>query len=122
MAKILTICPVCGKKLSVKQLKCHSCGTEINGDFEMDDLFRLSKEQLDFIKIFIKNEGNITEVGKEIGISYPTVKSKLRNAIKAMGYNVKSKEISKEAILEKIENGEISVEEATKILKEGSYE
>ncbi len=123
MAKILTVCPVCGKKLSVEKLKCHSCGIEINGDFEMDDLFRLSKEQLDFIKIFIKNEGNITEVGKELGISYPTVKSKLRNVIQAMGYNVKSKDyVSKEAILEKIEKGELTVDEAAKLLKEGFYE
>ncbi len=122
MPRIITVCPVCGKKMSVEKLKCHSCGTTINGDFEMDDLFRLSKDQLDFVKVFIKNEGNITEVGKELGISYPTVKSKLRNVIKAMGYNVKSKGISKEVILEKIENGEISVEEATKMLKEGDYE
>jgi hypothetical protein len=124
MAKLITVCPVCGKKLSVEKLKCHSCGLEIKGDFEMDDLFRLSDEQLDFVKIFIKNEGNITEVGKELGISYPTVKSKLRNVIKAMGYSVKSSKdyVSKDLILQKVENGEITVEEAAKILKEGSYE
>lgn len=124
MAKLITVCPVCGKKLSVENLKCHSCGLEIKGDFEMDDLFRLSKEQLDFVKVFIKNEGNITEVGKELGISYPTVKSKLRNVIEAMGYSVKSSKeyINKDLILQKVENGEITVEEAAKMLKEGSYE
>ena len=115
-------CPVCDGELIITGLQCDHCKTEIKGKFDLDVFFNLDSEQLEFLKIFIKARGNIKEVEKEMGISYPTVRSKLDKLIEDLGYNAADSpddnvaEKRKE-ILDRLENGEISVEEASKMLK-----
>lgn len=123
--RILTSCPVCGGELHVKELKCDNCSTEYRGDFEICDICRLSRDQIDFIKIFIKNQGNIKGVEKDLGISYPTVKNKLSSIIKVLGFEVEIDNIEEEdtepermEILEKLNKGDLSSEEALKLLKD----
>jgi len=43
----------------------------------MDELFKLTPEQMDFVKLFLKKRGNLSEVQKELGLSYPTVRNRL---------------------------------------------
>lgn len=122
--KIVSICPVCGNKMYITALKCSNCHTEVIGDFELDELFKLNEKQLEFVKVFIRNRGNIKEVEKELGISYPTVRNKLDEIIRALGYRVeKTDEIAekRKEILSKLENGEISSDEAIKLLKSLEY-
>lgn len=116
---VLGTCPVCSNKLKVTRLKCGNCKTVIEGEFELDKFNYLSKEQKYFVEIFIKNRGNIKELEKELGISYPTVRRNLDQVIEALGYNVKAEEpaVNKKEILDKLSKGEISSEEALKILK-----
>ena len=118
--KVLTSCPVCGQHLAIKELKCVGCGTEYRGDFEICDICRLPQDQIDFIKIFIKNQGNIKGVEKDLNISYPTVKNKLSKVIKELGFEIQieieeaEEELEKErnAILAKLESGELTSDEA----------
>ena len=122
--KILGKCPVCNGKIVITTLKCVDCETEIRGNFELDDFFKLSDEQLIFVKTFIRNRGNIKEVEKELGISYPTVRNKLDEVIESMGYKIeKNAAVTKrrKEILFKLENGEISSDEAIRLLKELDY-
>jgi hypothetical protein len=116
-------CPVCGEKLSITRLNCSKCATTIEGHFHPCEFCRLPDDDLEFIKIFIKCRGNIKDVEKEMGISYPTVRGKLDNAIKALGFEIPSKESIKEneekksarnEILNLLSQGEISAAEATK--------
>jgi len=67
-------CPVCNSTLEIKEYHCPKCDTTIRGNFEVGDLASLSAAQQEFVKIFICNQGNIKEVEKALGISYPTVK------------------------------------------------
>lgn len=117
---VLGTCPVCAAKLEVKTLKCNDCETEIHGHFKLDKFNYLSKEEKYFIEIFVKNRGNIKEIEKDLGISYPTVKKNLEAVINALGYGDTSdhENLNKEQILEKLSNGEISSEEAMKMIKE----
>jgi hypothetical protein len=117
---VLGTCPVCASKLEVKTLKCNDCHTEINGHFKLDKFNYLSKEEKYFIEIFVKNRGNIKEIEKDLGISYPTVKKNLEAVIEALGYgeNSNSENLTKEEILEKLSKGEISSEDAMKMIKE----
>ncbi len=120
MNKPLSICPVCGTKLMITEYTCPRCGTVIKGKFETNRLFRLNSEQLEFAVVFIKNRGNITEVGKELGISYPTVRNKLNEIIKQLGFEVKEDIKSKEErlnILRKLEAGELTVQEAIRQMR-----
>ncbi len=100
-------CPVCNSTLTISKLTCHKCSTTIEGDYKSCEFCRLPKEDLQFLKIFIKCRGNIKDVEREMGISYPTVKGKLNNLIEALGFHVTETE-SKEAIKEKQEEKEKS--------------
>ncbi len=111
-------CPNCGRKMDVVALKCPFCGTGVTGRFVIDELFGLSKEQMKFVKIFLKHRGNLSEVQKELGISYPTARNRLDEIVKSLGYDVEeSTKTGEKEILEKLKNGEISAQDAIKMLK-----
>ncbi|WP_456399361.1 DUF2089 family protein [Mesoaciditoga sp.] len=110
-------CPSCGHKMDVVALKCPVCGTGVTGKFEIDELFSLSKEQMNFVKVFLKNRGNLSEVQKELGISYPTARNRLDEIVKALGYDVKEDKIDEREVLEKLKSGEISASEAISMLR-----
>lgn len=114
---MITVCPNCGSQLHITGLKCPDCGTGITGDFAMDELFKLSPEQLDFVKLFLKKRGNLSEVQKELGLSYPTVRNRLENVLKTLGYDVQE-EINEWEILEQLKEGSMDAETALRILKE----
>jgi len=117
-------CPVCKKNLEVTRLHCDHCGIKIEGSFSLCRYCRLTREQKQFIETFIKCRGNIKEVEKDLGISYPTVRSRLDDVISALGYPVKDSksEETKKKILDMLDNGEISHQEAMKLLKENRTE
>lgn len=119
-------CPVCGEKLSITKLGCPKCSTAIEGDFQPCEFCRLPEDDLEFVKVFIKCRGNIKDVEKELGISYPTVRGKLDSVIRALGYEVSARETVKESedkttarneILELLSKGEITPKEATERIK-----
>lgn len=118
--KVLSRCPVCSSRLKILKLKCSKCGTIIENDFELSNFAYLSGEQLRFLETFIKCRGNIKEVEKELGISYPTVRAKLDEVIAALGYTVtKSKDTpDSKDIIDMLETGEITAEQALNMLKE----
>lgn len=88
--KAPTRCPVCNKELTISRLSCDHCNTKLEGDFTTCKFCKLPVAQLDFIEVFIKCRGNIKDVEKELGISYPTVRNRLDEAIHALGYSVGS--------------------------------
>lgn len=118
--RVLNRCPVCSSKLKITRLKCSNCGTIIENDFELSNLSYLNTEQLKFMEIFIKCRGNIKEVEKELGISYPTVRAKLDEVIAALGYTVTRPKdlLDSKDIIDMLEKGEISAEQAINMLKE----
>lgn len=120
MYKLLSHCPVCSNKLKAIKLKCNHCNTIIDNEFQLSKFDYLSNEQLYFIETFIKCRGNIKEVEKELGISYPTVRAKLDEVIKNLGYPVKETKVKEDRndVLTALENGDISVDEAINKLKE----
>ena len=114
--EIIGIYPVCGEKLHVTQLSCCQCGTQISGDFALSKFNALSREELAFAETFLRVQGSIREMEKELGISYPTVKKNLETIIRKMGFEVKKKSAQQE-MLEKIRNGELTVDEAITQIK-----
>lgn len=118
-------CPVCGQKTEVTAISCSGCGTKIEGHFTLCRFCSLTEEQKSFIETFIKCRGNIKEVEKELGISYPTVKNRLEDAANALGYDSNQQcgfngtDLSdyRKDILDRLNNGEISIEEALNCLQ-----
>ncbi|KUO70377.1 MAG: hypothetical protein APF81_19480 [Desulfosporosinus sp. BRH_c37] len=119
-------CPVCDHEMKISKLTCTYCPTKIEGEFSSCKFCRLPAEQLIFMEAFVKCRGNIKEVEKELGISYPTVRSRLDSVIEALGYgmdkervpenekvNSQEESLRRQGILEALERGEISAQEAT---------
>ena len=117
--QVLGKCPICDDELHVSTLSCDNCKTNIEGKFDLCKFCKLTNEQQSFVEIFIKSRGNIKEIEKEMGISYPTVRSKLENVIEALGYSPKYEEpkVNKKEVLEQLSKGEITSEEAVKLLQ-----
>lgn len=76
-----TICPSCSSQLNVKSLVCQRCQTEIQGQYELPLLARLSTDDEDFVLEFIKASGSLKEMAKLLGLSYPTVRNRLDEII-----------------------------------------
>ena len=118
MHPLIHECPICDHDLIVTKLHCRNCDTGIEGQFSPGHFDGLSPEQLQFAEIFIRCEGKINRVGEELDVSYPTVRTRLQDLIKAMGYEVKEEAppaadpIDRKAILGELAQGTISAEEA----------
>ena len=121
-------CPVCGDTLAVTRLNCPSCDTSIEGRFQFSRLERLTPEQLGFVELFVSCEGKLNWVAQELKVSYPTVRSRLEEAIRAMGYEVRDAPPAEEkqrateqrqAILDDLAAGRISPDDAIRQLRQG---
>jgi hypothetical protein len=112
-------CPICGKEMIIRKLECPDCKITIEGEFWVSRLASLSKEEMEFLELFLKTRGNVREMERILKISYPTVRSKLDNILKNLG--LISEEEPKDKIrwiIDKLEKGEITVQEALKALEE----
>jgi hypothetical protein len=121
MYQVIGKCPVCGEELTVTRLHCRSCDAALEGSFNLGKFYRLTPEQLHFVETFVKCEGKITRVEEELGISYPTVRNRLHDAIRALGYEVPVEAgVSAErrkSVLEQVQAGELTPEDAVELLK-----
>ena len=115
---LISVCPVCDKQLKITKLQCIHCHTTIENEFELSTFAALSKEQLKFIETFLKCRGNIKEVEKELGVSYPTVRGKLDDIITSLGYSTtkRPEKIDQKKVILMLEKGEITAEEAIGLL------
>lgn len=121
MYQVISRCPVCNGKLKVVKLQCEKCDTAIENDFCLSKFDYLSPEDLFFAETFLICRGNIKEVEKELKISYPTVRSRLDDIIRKLGGKPNTPAQSpsrKKEILDALENGEITPEEALEQMKE----
>ena len=119
--QIIHNCPVCGSGLRVTRLRCPSCNTVIEGDFQTERLLSLNAQQRSFVLSFLRNRGNIREMEKELGISYPTVRSRLDDIIQAIdgASATKTPPLTRKQILEMLAKGEISQEDAMAMIQGG---
>ncbi|MEE9599780.1 MAG: DUF2089 domain-containing protein [Anaerolineales bacterium] len=118
-------CPICGGEVIVTQISCRDCDTTIDGRFSSRTFSQLTPEQMDFVETFVRLEGKITHMEKELGYSYPTIRKLLHDVIRALGYEPGGEEgiseLSEEerqSILEDLDTGKINYEDAMKQLKD----
>lgn len=113
-------CPSCSGKVIVTELCCDECKTSIKGGFGLPELACLNEDEDQFLKVFLSARGNIKEVERCLGISYPTVKSRLEAMLSKLGLSQLQSEVKRRRleIVEKLEKGEIAAQEAIKLLKD----
>ena len=115
--QFVTACPACRDELTVSLLTCPSCGTRVEGDFSLPPLFDLAPEDHDFLMLFLKTWGNLSEMGKIMGVSYPTIRVRYEAFLKKAGIEPSYSKNSAMEILEQLDQGEIDAKEALKRIK-----
>ena len=120
--RIVGTCPVCEDEMRVVRLRCRGCDSALDGNFELSRFLRLTPEQLNFAETFIRSRGKIKDVEVELGISYPTVVSRLDDVIIALGFeSIRDEDELQEGrsrILDDLSEGRIDAAEAAKRLRE----
>ena len=77
MIRIFEKCPACGGQITITECRCGSCQLEMRGEFRTGQFSELSDDQLTFVRVFLRARGNLSEVEKVLGVSYPTIRNKL---------------------------------------------
>jgi len=133
---VISTCPVCEGELAITRLHCRSCGTALEGEFGVGRFGRLSREQLALLESFLRSRGNLKDLERELGISYPTVRGRVEALVRALGLSDGEAPATDEpmaadapnptadddaderrAILERLSRREISAEDAAEALR-----
>jgi hypothetical protein len=83
---VIATCPVCASELSVTRLRCTDCGTTIEGEFGVGRFGRLTREQTQVLESFLRSRGNLRDMERELGISYPTVRARVEALVRSLGF------------------------------------
>ena len=132
---VISTCPVCASELAVTRLHCRQCGTTLEGEFSVGRFGRLTKEQLTLLESFLRSRGNLRDMERELGISYPTVRGRVEALVRALGFGPRDgaedpdddaasaanantdAAAARQAILERLSKGEIGAEEAATAIR-----
>jgi hypothetical protein len=127
---VISTCPVCASELAVTRLHCRSCGTTLEGDFSVGRFGRLNRDQLVLLESFLRSRGNLRDMERELGISYPTVRSRVEALVRALGFGPRADgddqdtvivetpvASTRQDILEKLARHEISAEDAATAIR-----
>jgi len=120
MARFVGACPSCETAMEVRRLECPECGVAVEGHFDAGPLARLSREQMTFVEVFLRNRGKIKDVETDLGISYPTVVARLNEVLVTLGFE--AGEDPREAerrqrVLDDLAAGRLSASEAAEQLR-----
>lgn len=128
-------CPLCDGPLVVQQIYCRQCDTTLSGTFEptvgtefadeklpvLRRFALLSTEQLNFLEAFVRSEGKLNRMQEEVGLSYPTLRLRLDEMLKTMGFTPKEEEKARDQerrqILDELQAGNISPADAMELLR-----
>lgn len=115
-------CPVCGDRLEITRLGCDECGTELSGSFSGCSFCGLGAEERDVLWVFLAGRGNIKEVQRHLGVSYPTARARVDQMLAALGIESPAQEkadrsAARSQILEALAAGEIDIDAAEDALR-----
>lgn len=132
---VIATCPVCSGELMVTRLRCGDCATTLEGEFGVGRYARLTREQVQVLESFLRSRGNLRDMERELGISYPTVRARVEALVRALGFGPRDEaetapapanpapatpeEITaaRREILERLANHELSAEEAAEAIR-----
>ena len=109
-------CPDCDKPMVLTAATCSGCGLKLEGDFEVSALGRLPEEDQVFVVAFLRHHGSIRKMEQILGISYPTVKNRIRAIVGRLDKTFAAPSPNA-LVLEQLGRGEITVDEALERLE-----
>ena len=115
-------CPVCGDQLAVTRLGCGSCGSELAGVFASCEFCALSDKDTELLRVFLGSRGNLREVEKHLGVSYPTARARFNELLVKLGLAGEPEPVAtgltREQVLAEVGSGALSPAEAQALLAE----
>lgn len=126
MNSLISKCPVCGSQLTITRLHCETCDTTIEGRFTgtVGPFAQLTPEQIQFILTFVRCEGRFNRMEDELKLSYPTIRNRLYDVIRALGYEPGKEEApvrlsaeERKRILDELDQGKITSDQAKRMLQ-----
>ena len=127
---VIATCPVCAGELTITRLHCRACGSALEGEFGVGRFGKLDREQLSLLESFLRSRGNLKEMERELGISYPTVRGRVEALVRALGFGARADADdadepaadatsgrTREEILEAVARHEISAEDAATAIR-----
>jgi len=109
-------CPVCGDQLLLTRLSCGSCSTELSGRFESCEFCALTADDRQMLKVFLASRGNMKDLERHLGVSYPTARARFDGLLQKLGIDRPAAPAANVEMLESLARGEIDVDEALKRL------
>lgn len=112
-------CPVCGGELITTRVGCRACGTELVGEFAHCDFCGLDERETEVLRVFLASRGNLREVEKHLGVSYPTARARFTELLTKLGLageEVPSTSMTREQVLSEVASGALAPEEAAALL------
>ncbi len=120
MLKLFEQCPACGGQIIITEIRCTNCHLKMQGEFTPGLFSTLSSDQLTFVRAFLRVRGNLSEMEKVLGVSYPTIRNKLEeinNVLDNAEQNPPPANGERSAILNKVASGELDAAQALEQLK-----
>ena len=118
MEKLTSKCPCCSSSMEIERLRCTSCDVAVEGRIPIPRLARLPAEDREFVELFVRSSGSLKAVAEKMGISYPTIRSRLNRIIQALEQEEDNERTIRHQILDEVEQGVIDVDEAVRRLRE----
>jgi len=112
-------CPVCGEHLAVTRLGCAACGSELAGVFAPCEFCALTTAETDMLRVFLASRGNLREVEKHLGVSYPTARARFADLLRKLGLSDEPEpepRLTRDQILAEVASGALSPGEARSLI------
>lgn len=109
-------CPVCGDRLLHTRLGCEGCGTELSGVFASCAFCALTTEDHELLRVFLSSRGNMKDLERHLGVSYPTARARYDAMLRRLGLDQPAEPDPQLEVLESLARGEIAVDEALRRL------
>jgi hypothetical protein len=110
-------CPVCGDHLATTRLGCTACGTEVSGLFASCTYCGLDGADQDMLRVFLVSRGNMKELERFLGVSYPTARQRFAELLERLGFTEPAAEPAAD-VLRRLAAGELDIEEAEALLQQ----
>ena len=110
-------CPYCGTPMTVTEMTCADCRVAVRAAFPMSRLAGLPVEHQRFIEMFVLAGGNLKEIAEQVGVSYPTIRSRLDRVIESLRGEIAKTQRVRGSLLDAVEPGKTNAEEAARIIK-----
>ena len=126
---VIATCPVCAHELVVTRLRCGECGTTIEGEFGVGRFGRMTRDQTQVLESFLRSRGNLRDMERELGISYPTVRARVEALVRALGFGPRDEpdapapaaaddsQTGRREVLERLARHELSAEQAAEAIR-----